>query len=99
MVKADDKCSFCGKTRKDANVLITGISGAICDSCTEQAYNIVRDEKLRRSGNLFRIDERDFPKPSDIKHFLDEYVIGQEEAKRYLSVAVYNHYKRLMQKD
>ncbi|MDR2775065.1 MAG: ATP-dependent Clp protease ATP-binding subunit ClpX [Tannerella sp.] len=99
MSRTDDKCSFCGKTRKDANVLITGISGAICDSCATQAYDIVRDEKHHNGGSLFRLDEKDFPKPYDIKHFLDEYVIGQNDAKRYLSVAVYNHYKRLMQKD
>ncbi|MDR1096689.1 MAG: ATP-dependent Clp protease ATP-binding subunit ClpX [Tannerella sp.] len=99
MSRADDKCSFCGKTRKETNLLITGISGAICDSCTEQAYEIVKDEENRRKGSLFRLDEKDFPKPADIKQFLDEYVIGQDEAKRYLSVAVYNHYKRLMQKD
>ncbi|MDR1222835.1 MAG: ATP-dependent Clp protease ATP-binding subunit ClpX [Tannerella sp.] len=99
MSRADDKCSFCGKTRKETNLLITGISGAICDSCTEQAYEIVQDEENRRKGSLFRLDEKDFPKPADIKQFLDEYVIGQDEAKRYLSVAVYNHYKRLMQKD
>lgn len=99
MSKADDKCSFCGKTRKDANLLISGISGAICDSCTEQAYEIVLEEKRRKKGGSFQLAEKDFPKPGAIKLFLDEYVIGQDEAKRYLSVAVYNHYKRLMQKD
>jgi ATP-dependent Clp protease ATP-binding subunit ClpX len=99
MNRADDKCSFCGKSRKDANLLITGLSGAICDSCAEQAHEIVQDEKQRKGSGHFRLDEKDFPKPYDIKHFLDEYVIGQDEAKRYLSVAVYNHYKRLMQKD
>jgi ATP-dependent Clp protease ATP-binding subunit ClpX len=80
-------------------MLITGISGAICDSCAEQAYDMVQDENRRKEGGIFRLDEKDFPKPYDIKHFLDEYVIGQDDAKRYLSVAVYNHYKRLMQKD
>lgn len=99
MSRADDKCSFCGKTRKDADLLISGISGAICDSCVEQAHDIVLDEKRRKKGSAFQLDEKDFPKPDDIKRFLDEYVIGQDEAKRYLSVAVYNHYKRLMQKD
>ncbi|MDR0573660.1 MAG: ATP-dependent Clp protease ATP-binding subunit ClpX [Tannerella sp.] len=99
MSRADDKCSFCGKARKDANLLISGISGAICDSCVEQAYDIVREEKRRRKRNSFQLDEKDFPKPGDIKRFLDEYVIGQDDAKRYLSVAVYNHYKRLMQKE
>ncbi len=99
MSRADDKCSFCGKTRKDANLLISGISGAICDSCVEQAYDIVLEEKRRKKGDTFQLDGKDFPKPGDIKLFLDEYVIGQDDAKRYLSVAVYNHYKRLMQKE
>ncbi|MDR0393635.1 MAG: ATP-dependent Clp protease ATP-binding subunit ClpX [Tannerella sp.] len=99
MGRADDKCSFCGKVRKDAKLLITGISGAICESCTEQAYNIVQEELLRKGNSLFRLEEKDFPKPADIKRFLDEYVIGQDDAKRYLSVAVYNHYKRLTQKN
>ena len=99
MAKPDDKCSFCGKTRKDAKLLISGVSGAICDSCTEQAFDIVKGENNRKKGSAFKLDEKDFPKPDGIKRFLDEYVIGQDEAKRYLSVAVYNHYKRLMQKD
>jgi ATP-dependent Clp protease ATP-binding subunit ClpX len=99
MGKADDKCSFCGKTRRDAKLLITGVSGAICENCTEQAYNIIHDELIRKGNATFRLDEKDFPKPADIKQFLDEYVIGQDEAKRYLSVAVYNHYKRLTQKN
>jgi len=99
MSRADDKCSFCGKTRKDTKLLISGVSGAICDSCAEQAYDIVMEEKRRKKETNFNIDEKEFPKPGDIKHFLDEYVIGQDDAKRYLSVAVYNHYKRLLQKD
>jgi ATP-dependent Clp protease ATP-binding subunit ClpX len=98
MSRADDKCSFCGKTRKDANLLITGIACAICDSCAERAYDIVQEE-TQRKGGVFHLEKKDFPKPADIKQFLDEYVIGQDEAKRYLSVAVYNHYKRLIQKD
>ena len=99
MGKADDKCSFCGKARKDVKLLISGVSGAICDSCTEQAFEIAQEEKHHKKGNAFKLDEKDFPKPEAIKHFLDEYVIGQDDAKRYLSVAVYNHYKRLMQKE
>jgi ATP-dependent Clp protease ATP-binding subunit ClpX len=99
MGRADDKCSFCGKSRSNANLLITGISGAICDSCVAEAYDIMKGAKRSNGGNIFRLDEKDFPKPCDIKHFLDEYVIGQDNAKRYLSVAVYNHYKRLMQKE
>ena len=99
MGRADDKCSFCGKTRRDVNLLIAGVSGAICDSCAEQAIEIVREEKHHKSGKAFNIEEKDFPKPDSIKNFLDEYVIGQEDAKKYISVAVYNHYKRLLQMD
>ena len=99
MGRADDKCSFCGKKRLEVKVLIAGTSGSICDSCVEQAYDIVQEEKHRKKGNTFKIDEKNFPKPDEIKHFLDEYVIGQDDAKRYLSVAVYNHYKRLIQED
>jgi ATP-dependent Clp protease ATP-binding subunit ClpX len=99
MGKVEDKCSFCGKSRKEANLLIAGISGNICENCTEQAYDIVTQEREHRDKKSFSADSKNIPKPSDIKLFLDEYVIGQDEAKRYLSVAVYNHYKRLMQKN
>ena len=99
MGRADDKCSFCGKVRKDAKVLIAGVSGSICDSCVTQAYDIVMEEQRRKKTGTFKIDEKEFPKPGDIKLFLDDYVIGQNDAKRYLSVAVYNHYKRLLQTD
>jgi endopeptidase Clp ATP-binding regulatory subunit (clpX) len=99
MGKLDDKCSFCGKGRMQVKVLVSGVSGAICDSCTIQAYDIVQEEGNRDKKHTFHLDEKDFPKPEAIKRFLDEYVIGQDEAKKFLSVAVYNHYKRLMQKD
>ncbi|MBZ4675579.1 MAG: ATP-dependent protease ATP-binding subunit ClpX [Anaerophaga sp.] len=92
-----DKCSFCGRPRKDTNLLVAGISGHICDSCIEQAHSILEEEMKKR--NSFNVDEIRLLKPAEIKAFLDQYVIGQEEAKKYLSVAVYNHYKRLMQKD
>jgi len=94
---AGDTCTFCGKTRRDVNLLITGISGAICDECAQQAYDIVQ-ESLPKKAN-FKLNESDLPKPKDLKAFLDQYVIGQDEAKRYLSVSVYNHYKRLLQKN
>ena len=98
MSRTDEKCSFCGKTRKEATILIAGISGHICDSCTEQAYDIVAQEKPKLLAQPFKFDAKNMPKPGDIKLFLDTYVIGQEDAKKYLSVAVYNHYKRLMQR-
>ena len=92
-----DRCSFCGREKKDTNLLIAGISGHICDRCIEQAHTIV-DEELGSTAN-FDLGELKLLKPKEIKTFLDLYVIGQEEAKKYISVAVYNHYKRLMQSD
>ena len=90
------KCSFCGKNKQDTDVLIAGITAHICDSCIEQAYNILDLENsdqptLDKSARLI--------KPQEIKAHLDEYVIAQEQAKKVLSVAVYNHYKRILQPD
>jgi ATP-dependent Clp protease ATP-binding subunit ClpX len=92
-----DRCSFCGREKKDTNLLIAGISGHICDRCIEQAYGIVQEE-LGVHGE-FDMGQIKLLKPAEIKSFLDLYVIGQEEAKKYISVAVYNHYKRLIQQD
>jgi len=92
-----DRCSFCGREKKDTNLLIAGISGHICDRCIEQAYSIVQEE-LGVHGE-FDMGQIKLLKPAEIKSFLDLYVIGQEEAKKYISVAVYNHYKRLMQQE
>ena len=93
-----NKCSFCGRSENEVGFLITGVNGCICDSCVEQAHEIVKEANMhshsRKAGNI-RLEE--LPKPADIKAFLDQYVIGQDDAKRYLSVAVYNHYKRLLQ--
>jgi len=90
-----DKCSFCGRYRKETNLLIAGISGHICDSCVDQANAILQEEFKKRKD--FDIGQVKLLKPVEIKNFLDMYVIGQDEAKKYLSVAVYNHYKRLSQ--
>ncbi|MDX2442889.1 MAG: ATP-dependent Clp protease ATP-binding subunit ClpX [Bacteroidales bacterium] len=90
-----DRCSFCGREKKDTNLLIAGISGHICDNCIEQAHTIVEEET--RGITDFSLDQVKVLKPVEIKNFLDQYVIGQDTAKKYLSVAVYNHYKRLMQ--
>jgi ATP-dependent Clp protease ATP-binding subunit ClpX len=92
-----DKCSFCGRERKDTNLLIAGVSGHICDSCIEQANSILDEEFKKKSS--FDMEQIKLLKPAEIKSFLDQYVIGQDEAKKFLSVAVYNHYKRLMQRD
>ena len=91
------KCSFCGRGENEVGFLITGLNGYICDSCSTQAYEIVQEAMKPLSKNA-DLDLKELPKPKDIKDFLDQYVIGQDDAKRYLSVAVYNHYKRLMQK-
>lgn len=77
--------------------LITGVNGCICDSCAEQAYEIVQEAVGQKRNAVKSLNLADLPKPKDIKAFLDQYVIGQDDAKRYLSVAVYNHYKRLVQ--
>lgn len=91
-----DKCSFCGRTKKEANLLIAGLEGHICDQCIEQAHNIMVEELGSKS--TFNLDSIKLRKPEEIKNFLDQYVIGQDRAKKTLSVAVYNHYKRLTQK-
>ncbi len=92
-----DKCSFCGRSRKDTNLLVAGVSGHICDSCIDQANSILEEELKKK--NSFEVGDVRLLKPVEIMAFMDQYVIGQEEAKKYLSVAVYNHYKRLLQKD
>lgn len=94
------KCSFCGRSEDDVNILISGLSGYICDDCIKQAYNILEtagavDDPKKGKGGARKLAE--VPKPMDIKAYLDEYIIGQDEAKRSLAVAVYNHYKRLQQ--
>ena len=92
-------CSFCGRSEKEVRLLITGINGFICESCAEQAYRIVQEHMsdINRSQGGGKFTTKKVPKPKEIKEYLDQYVIGQDEAKRYLSVAVYNHYKRLQQ--
>ncbi len=92
---AVDKCSFCGRAKNQVNLLIAGISGHICDTCAEQAHNIIEEEFKNR--NEFDLNKIKLIKPVEIKALLDQYVIGQDTAKKFLSVAVYNHYKRLMQ--
>ena len=98
-------CSFCGRAEKDVNFIITGLNGFICDQCAQQAYQIVVEAGLgpdggkRKRGGKFDVELADVPKPTEIKEYLDQYIIGQDEAKKFLSVAVYNHYKRLSQPD
>ena len=92
------ECSFCGRSDKEVKLLITGLNGNICEECAKQAWLIVQDNE--QGENAKKSDDfelKQVPKPKEIKAYLDQYVIGQDEAKRYLSVAVYNHYKRLRQ--
>ena len=96
-----NKCSFCGRSSKDVALLIRGIDGTICDDCLRQAMEIL-DANTERDSSVSKKQADKFtlkkvPKPKEIKSYLDEYVIGQDEAKRFLAVAVYNHYKRLQQ--
>lgn len=91
------KCSFCGRRKEEVKILVAGIDGHICENCIVQAQDII-DEELYQKENEFHFNLPKTIKPKDIFNFLNEYVIGQDEAKKYLSVAVYNHYKRLNQK-
>lgn len=96
--KKEDCCSFCGRERSQTALLISGLYGFICDECVNQA-KIILDEALKKEStkNPDNLRFEDLPRPQEIKEFLDGYVIGQEEAKKSLCVAVYNHYKRLLQ--
>jgi len=96
-MKKMDKCSFCGRDKKDVHILIAGMEGHICENCIEQAHAII-EEEFKKNKN-FDLTGVELKKPKEIKDFLDQYVIGQDDAKKVLSVAVYNHYKRLNQHD
>lgn len=99
MAKKETICSFCGSPRSGVNMLIAGINGHICDSCANQASKIVQEElSLSPTTANTSIQELNLLKPQEIKAHLDQYVIGQQDAKKVLSVAVYNHFKRLKQK-
>ncbi|MBR2192315.1 MAG: ATP-dependent Clp protease ATP-binding subunit ClpX [Bacteroidaceae bacterium] len=88
------RCSFCGRSEKEIDFLITGIDGCICNECADQAHQIVLENmKAKNNSPALKLDK--LPKPIEIKEYLDQYVIGQDDAKKALSVAVYNHYKRL----
>ena len=96
--KTTDTCSFCGRERNDVDLLIAGISGNICNDCAEQAFAIVEETSKKAPTGVFKLRKEELPTPIQITTFLNQYVIGQNEAKRFLSVSVYNHYKRLLQK-
>ncbi len=94
--KGKKRCSFCGRTEEQVALLMTGMTGYICNDCVEQAHAILREEAMLPKSDF---EMKELPKPKEIKAFLDEYVIGQDDAKCALAVSVYNHYKRLMQRD
>ena len=95
------ECNFCGRSERQVKLLISGVNGYICDECAQQAYEVLLANGYGAAANnkkpATKYEKKDVPKPKEIKAYLDQYVIGQDEAKRYLSVAVYNHYKRLQQ--
>ena len=93
---AEVTCSFCGRSKKDVDLMISGIHAHICDKCISQAQQILSEESKTKTEET--APQFNLIKPADMKKFIDEFVVGQDEAKRYMSVAVYNHYKRLMQK-
>jgi ATP-dependent Clp protease ATP-binding subunit ClpX len=96
MAKQVLQCSFCGRKKPETNLLIAGIDAHICDKCIEQAHGIVLEELKTNKGSKL-IGDLILKKPKEIRAFLDQYVIGQDQTKKVMSVAVYNHYKRLMQ--
>ncbi len=91
----EEHCSFCGRPASQAGMLLAGLNGFICHDCNDQAVKIFREQTAVNQKENFKIQDSDIPRPQEIKTFLDQYVIGQDDAKRVLSVAVYNHYKRL----
>ncbi|MBI9036291.1 MAG: ATP-dependent Clp protease ATP-binding subunit ClpX, partial [Bacteroidales bacterium] len=94
MSNYSEKCSFCGRPKKDTNVLVAGLDAHICDYCISQAQIILTEEYASREDNV--LTDVEMMKPAEINKYLGQYVIGQEEAKRVLAVAVYNHYKRIL---
>lgn len=101
--RTHNKCSFCGRSDNEVPLMLTGINGYICSDCVQNAYEMLKEfsPDAKKSGtnkkNGGKVNLKDVPKPKDIKDYLDQYIIGQDDAKRFMSVAVYNHYKRLAQ--
>ncbi|PZQ84535.1 MAG: ATP-dependent Clp protease ATP-binding subunit ClpX, partial [Flavobacterium johnsoniae] len=99
MAKEVLECSFCGRKKPETNLLIAGIDAHICDRCIEQAHGIVIEELKQNKRNGAMASDLILQKPKEIRAFLDKYVIGQDQTKKVMSVAVYNHYKRLNQRE
>ena len=93
---SNKRCSFCNRHEEEVGMLLTGMTGLICSDCVERAHEIIT-ETTKQKSKTNTLDKEELPRPKDMKAFLDQYVIGQDDAKRYLAVSVYNHYKRLMQ--
>ena len=91
------RCGFCGRSEREVGLLLTGMDAYICDECAEQAHTIIMESRKGRGGRS-KLELSKLPTPHEIKDYLDQYVIGQDEAKRVLAVSVYNHYKRLEQR-
>src|SRR5688500_6713645 len=98
--QTERKCSFCDRAESDVNILFTGMKGNICDQCIENAHHLLQeatgDNNKKKESHQDNLKEHKIYKPREVKEFLDQYVIGQDDAKKILSVAIYNHYKRLM---
>lgn len=99
--KTEIHCSFCGRSSNEAGMLLSGMNCYICEDCARLACNVYDENKQKReeANGKFELDINTLPRPKELKEFLDGYVIGQDDAKKYLSVAVYNHYKRILQSD
>ena len=99
--KTEIHCSFCGRPSNEAGMLLSGMNCYICEDCARLACNVYDENKQKRqeANGKFELDINTLPRPKELKEFLDGYVIGQDDAKKYLSVAVYNHYKRILQSD
>lgn len=99
--KTEIHCSFCGRPSNEAGMLLSGMNCYICEDCARLACNVYDENKQKReeANGKFELDINTLPRPKELKEFLDNYVIGQDDAKKYLSVAVYNHYKRILQSD
>ncbi|MCI6643328.1 MAG: AAA family ATPase, partial [Bacteroidales bacterium] len=99
--KKGNNCSFCGRNEQEVSLLLTGLNGYICNDCVDQAYQVIAqalgNAPKKVKGTIPEIDFEKLPKPVGIKEYLDQYIIGQDVAKRTLAVAVYNHYKRILQ--
>lgn len=97
--KSDEQtCSFCGRSYTEAGLLLTGVDGSlICEDCVRLAIGVFDENRAEKATSKYTLNKGKLPKPNEIKEFLDQYVIGQDDAKKYLSVAVYNHYKRILQ--